>query len=51
MAAGRCGVKTRTPDETEQALYRVADRRWWADINLYLVGPDDRYEKFAREVA
>ncbi len=30
-------VKTRTPDETEQALYRVADRRWWADINLYLV--------------
>jgi hypothetical protein len=21
------------------------------DINLYLVGPDDRYEKFAREVA
>jgi endonuclease-3 len=30
-------VKTRTPEETEQALYRVADRRWWADINLYLV--------------
>jgi endonuclease III len=30
-------VKTRTPDETEQALYRVAGRRWWADINLYLV--------------
>jgi len=30
-------VRTRTPDETEQALYRVADRRWWADINLYLV--------------
>jgi endonuclease-3 len=30
-------VKTRTPDDTEQALYRVADRRWWADINLYLV--------------
>jgi endonuclease-3 len=30
-------VKTRTPEETEQALYRVADRRWWADINLFLV--------------
>ncbi len=30
-------VRTKTPDETEQALYRVADRRWWADINLYLV--------------
>jgi endonuclease-3 len=30
-------VKTRTPEDTEQALYRVADRRWWADINLYLV--------------
>ena len=30
-------VKTRTPEETEQALYRVANRRWWADMNLYLV--------------
>lgn len=30
-------VRTRTPEETELALYRVADRRWWADINLYLV--------------
>jgi endonuclease-3 len=30
-------VRTKTPDETEQALYRVAARRWWADINLYLV--------------
>jgi endonuclease-3 len=30
-------VKTGTPEETEQALYRVAGRRWWADINLYLV--------------
>lgn len=30
-------VKTRTPDETEQALYRVAARRWWPVINLYLV--------------
>lgn len=30
-------VNTRTPEQTEQVLYRVADRRWWADINLYLV--------------
>jgi endonuclease III len=30
-------VVTRTPEQTEQALYRVADRKWWADINLYLV--------------
>jgi len=30
-------VATRTPEQTEQALYAVADRRWWADINLYLV--------------
>jgi endonuclease III len=30
-------VNTKTPEQTEQALYRVADRRWWADINLYLV--------------
>jgi len=30
-------VATRTPDETEQALYRAIDRRWWARINLYLV--------------
>jgi endonuclease-3 len=30
-------VKTRTPDETEQALYRTARRRWWPIINLYLV--------------
>ena len=30
-------VATRTPEQTEQALYRVADRKWWADINLYLV--------------
>ena len=30
-------VETKSPDETEQALYRVAARRWWADINLYLV--------------
>jgi endonuclease-3 len=30
-------VRTRTPDETEQALYRATDQRWWASINLYLV--------------
>ena len=30
-------VQTRTPDETEQALYRNTDARWWPSINLYLV--------------
>jgi endonuclease-3 len=30
-------VATRTPDETEQALYRAIPRRWWPDVNLYLV--------------
>jgi len=30
-------VRTRQPDETEQALYRSTDRRWWPYINLYLV--------------
>jgi len=30
-------VRTSTPDETEQALYRVAGERWWPYINLYLV--------------
>lgn len=36
--ANRLGwVQTRTPDQTEQALYRVAARRWWPLINLYLV--------------
>jgi endonuclease III len=30
-------VTTRTPDETEHALYAAADRRWWPVINLYLV--------------
>jgi endonuclease-3 len=36
--ANRLGwVTTRTPDETEQALYRVTRRRWWPVINLYLV--------------
>ena len=36
--ANRLGwVKTRTPEQTEHTLYEVAARRWWADINLYLV--------------
>lgn len=30
-------VRTRTPDETEHALYAVSRRRWWPVINLYLV--------------
>ena len=30
-------VATRTPDETERALYAAAHRRWWPLINLYLV--------------
>jgi endonuclease III len=30
-------VRTRTPEQTEQALYRVVNRRWWPDVNLYLV--------------
>jgi endonuclease-3 len=30
-------VATRTPEETEHALYDTAERRWWPIINLYLV--------------
>lgn len=30
-------VQTQLPDQTEQALYRGTDRRWWPYINLYLV--------------
>ena len=30
-------VRTRTPDRTEQALYRVVPRRYWPKVNLYLV--------------
>jgi len=30
-------VATRTPEETEQALYTVVARRWWPVVNLYLV--------------
>jgi endonuclease III len=30
-------VKTKTPAETEQALYKATAPRWWPYINLYLV--------------
>lgn len=30
-------VRTKTPDETEQALYRAVARRFWPRVNLYLV--------------
>lgn len=30
-------VRTRTPDDTEQALYEVIPRQWWPLINRYLV--------------
>jgi endonuclease-3 len=30
-------VRTRTPEETEHALYRATERKWWPIINLYLV--------------
>ena len=30
-------VTTTLPDDTEQALYRATERRWWPYINLYLV--------------
>lgn len=36
--ANRLGwVRTKTPEKTEHALYRVVPRRWWPDVNLYLV--------------
>ena len=36
--ANRLGwVKTRTPEETERALYATTAERWWPYINLYLV--------------
>lgn len=36
--ANRLGwVRTRRPEETEQALYRAIDARWWPSVNLYLV--------------
>ena len=30
-------VRTRTPEQTELALYRVVPKRWWPDVNLFLV--------------
>jgi endonuclease-3 len=30
-------VRTRTPDETEQALYQSTAEKWWPYLNLYLV--------------
>lgn len=30
-------VRTRTPEETEQALYQTLDQRWWPLVNQYLV--------------
>ena len=30
-------VRTETPEETEQALYRATAKRWWPHLNLYLV--------------
>ena len=30
-------VTTRTPEETEQALYKCVPRRFWPRVNLYLV--------------
>ena len=30
-------VRTKTPEQTEQALYRVVPRRFWPRVNLYLV--------------
>jgi len=30
-------VNTKTPEDTEHALYRATEQRWWASLNLYLV--------------
>jgi endonuclease-3 len=30
-------VRTRQPEETEQALYAATEQRWWPLINMYLV--------------
>lgn len=36
--ANRFGwVRTRTPEQTEVALYEATKKKWWATINLYLV--------------
>ena len=36
--ANRLGwVNTKTPEQTERALYRTVARKWWPDVNRYLV--------------
>lgn len=30
-------VRTKTPEETEQALYQALEQQWWPVVNLYLV--------------
>jgi endonuclease III len=30
-------VKTRTPEQTELALYEILPKRFWSTVNLYLV--------------
>jgi endonuclease-3 len=36
--ANRLGwVRTKSPDDTEQALYRAVQKRYWAEVNLRLV--------------
>jgi endonuclease-3 len=36
--ANRLGwVRTRTPDDTERALYRVVPKRYWPEVNLRMV--------------
>lgn len=36
--ANRMGwVRTKEPQQTERALYRAVDARWWPFLNLYLV--------------
>lgn len=30
-------VQTRTPEQTEHALYKVTPKKWWPSVNLYLV--------------
>jgi endonuclease-3 len=30
-------VRTKTPGQTEQALYKATPKKWWPSVNLYLV--------------
>lgn len=30
-------VRTKTPEQTEHALYEVTPKKWWPSVNLYLV--------------